>query len=61
VSKRKTFTAGQAVQVWRRVFGRWEPAVYVRPTGTLGCHEVRLGGGLMEFATRNIREAMAEP
>lgn len=58
-SKRKTFTKGQPVEVWRRMFGRWEKAIYDRPSGTPGSHVVVLGGGPMEFATRNVR-AVAE-
>lgn len=53
--KRKTFTKGQIVEVWRRIFDRWERGVYDAPAGTPGVHRAKLGGGLMEFSTKNVR------
>lgn len=53
---RKTFAKGEVVEVWRRIFERWERAVYEAQSGTPGCHYVQLGGGRMEFATRNVRK-----
>ena len=55
MSAKKTFVSGQGVEVWRRVFSRWERAVYEAASGTPGTHVVQIGGGTLEFTTRNIR------